>query len=77
MALVSAQKLLLFLGDLARYKEQINETHCFGRAKSWYVKAQQIQPKNGRPYNQLAVLSIYSVIYINLMYFIFCLINYF
>lgn len=28
---------------------------------SWYLKAQQIAPKNGRPYNQLAVLAVYTV----------------
>ncbi|NXY49376.1 EST1A protein, partial [Ceuthmochares aereus] len=27
---------------------------------SWYLKAQQIAPKNGRPYNQLALLAIYT-----------------
>lgn len=27
---------------------------------SWYLKAQQIAPKNGRPYNQLAILAVYT-----------------
>jgi len=31
--------------------------YCF----SWYTKAQQIAPKNGRPYNQLAILALYTV----------------
>jgi protein SMG6 len=61
LALVSAQKLFLFLGDLARYREQINQTNNFGRAKNYYVKAQQIVPRNGRPFNQLALLAVYSV----------------
>lgn len=61
LALVSAQKIFLFLGDLARYREQINQTNNFGRAKNYYVKAQQIVPKNGRPFNQLALLAVYSV----------------
>lgn len=61
LALVSAQKVFLFLGDLARYREQINQTNNFGRAKNYYVKAQQIVPKNGRPFNQLALLAVYSV----------------
>jgi protein SMG6 len=61
LALVSAQKLFLFLGDLARYSEQINETQNYTKAKQWYLKAQQVVPKNGRPYNQLALLSVYSV----------------
>jgi protein SMG6 len=58
---VSAQKLFLFLGDLARYSQQINETQDFTKSKEWYLKAQQVVPKNGRPYNQLALLSVYAV----------------
>lgn len=61
LALVSAQKIFLFLGDLARYREQINQTNNFGRAKNFYVKAQQVVPNNGRPFNQLALLAVYSV----------------
>lgn len=61
LALISAQKIFLFLGDLARYREQINQTNNFGRAKNFYVKAQQVVPKNGRPFNQLALLAVYSV----------------
>lgn len=62
-ALISAQKIFLFLGDLARYREQINppKQNNFGKAKQYYMKAQQIVPRNGRPYNQLALLSVYSV----------------
>ncbi|VDD80285.1 unnamed protein product [Mesocestoides corti] len=57
---ISAQKLMLFLGDLARYEEMINGGHNFGKARSWYQKAQLLIPKSGRPYNQLAVLAIYT-----------------
>ncbi|CAH0406478.1 unnamed protein product [Chilo suppressalis] len=60
LALISVQKLYIFLGDLARYKEQVNETNNFAKSKFWYTKAQQINPKNGRPYNQLAILAIYA-----------------
>ncbi|XP_045542788.1 uncharacterized protein LOC106720366 [Papilio machaon] len=60
LALISVQKLYVFLGDLARYKEQVNETNNFAKSKFWYTKAQQINPKNGRPYNQLALLAIYA-----------------
>uniref|UniRef100_A0A182Y4V0 Telomerase-binding protein EST1A n=1 Tax=Anopheles stephensi TaxID=30069 RepID=A0A182Y4V0_ANOST len=69
LALVSAQKLFLFLGDLARYREQITDGHNFRKAKQWYVKAQQILPKNGRPYNQLALLSVYEKRKIDAVYF--------
>lgn len=34
---------------------------------SWYLKAQQIAPKNGRPYNQLALLAVYTVSDMELM----------
>ncbi|CAG4989650.1 unnamed protein product [Parnassius apollo] len=60
LALISVQKLYVFLGDLARYKEQVNETNNYAKSKFWYTKAQQINPKNGRPYNQLALLAIYA-----------------
>ncbi|XP_047510080.1 uncharacterized protein LOC125052988 isoform X2 [Pieris napi] len=60
LAMVSVQKLYVFLGDLARYKEQVNETNNYSKSKIWYTKAQQVNPKNGRPYNQLAILAIYA-----------------
>ncbi|XP_058126851.1 telomerase-binding protein EST1A [Anopheles ziemanni] len=69
LALVSAQKICLFLGDLARYREQISEGNNFRKSKQWYVKAQQIQPKHGRPYNQLALLSVYAKRKIDAVYF--------
>lgn len=64
LALVSTQKMFLFLGDLARHRELINETQNYGIARQWYTKAQQIMPNNGRPYYQLGVLSVYSVSYL-------------
>ncbi|VDL81026.1 unnamed protein product [Schistocephalus solidus] len=57
---LSAQKLMLFLGDLARYEELITGGQNYGKARSWYQKAQLLVPKNGRPYNQLAVLAVYT-----------------
>ncbi|KAJ8680347.1 hypothetical protein QAD02_016134, partial [Eretmocerus hayati] len=60
LALISAQKLFLFLGDLARYKELANESVNYGKSRQWYLKAQQINPKNGRPYSQLALLATYA-----------------
>lgn len=61
LALVSVQKMFIYLGDLARYREMVSDTNNFGKAKQYYSKAQQLLPNNGRPYNQLALLSIYSV----------------
>ncbi|XP_058267513.1 telomerase-binding protein EST1A isoform X2 [Hemibagrus wyckioides] len=59
-ALISAQRCMICLGDVARYREQANDSSNYGKARSWYLKAQQIAPKNGRPYNQLAVLAVYT-----------------
>ncbi|CAH1122300.1 unnamed protein product [Ceutorhynchus assimilis] len=60
LALVSTQKIFLFIGDLGRYREQVNETANYGKCRQWYIKSHEINPKNGKPYNQLAVLAVYS-----------------
>jgi len=60
LAIVSCQKILIFLGDLARYREIASETSNYGKARSWYTKANLTNPKNGRPYNQLAILALYA-----------------
>ena len=55
-ALVSAQKCLLCLGDLARYKEMIQNTSNYGKARQYYEKARYIDTRNAKPFNQLAIL---------------------
>ncbi|XP_056008638.1 telomerase-binding protein EST1A-like isoform X3 [Ostrea edulis] len=62
LAVLSIQRLMINLGDIARYREQMNHSGKvnYGRARSWYTKAQQLAPKNGRPYNQLAILGLYT-----------------
>ncbi|PIO35026.1 hypothetical protein AB205_0207450 [Aquarana catesbeiana] len=47
-------------GDIARYRELAADICKYGKARSWYLKAQHIAPKNGRPYNHLALLAIYT-----------------
>ncbi|XP_047234758.1 telomerase-binding protein EST1A isoform X3 [Girardinichthys multiradiatus] len=59
-ALISAQRCMICQGDIARYREQATNSANYGKARSWYLKAQQIAPKNGRPYNQLALLALYT-----------------
>uniref|UniRef100_A0A671PJA3 Telomerase-binding protein EST1A n=1 Tax=Sinocyclocheilus anshuiensis TaxID=1608454 RepID=A0A671PJA3_9TELE len=59
-ALISAQRCMICQGDIARYCEQASDSANYGKARSWYLKAQQIAPKNGRPYNQLALLAVYT-----------------
>lgn len=61
MVIISAQKMLICLGDLCRYKEQALDSANFAKARDYYLKAQQLAPKNGKPYNQLALLAVYSV----------------
>ncbi|XP_074640176.1 telomerase-binding protein EST1A-like [Tubulanus polymorphus] len=60
LALLSCQRVMICLGDIARYREQSNDTCNYGKARSWYLKAQQVAPKNGKPYNQLAILAVYT-----------------
>ncbi|XP_054720086.1 LOW QUALITY PROTEIN: telomerase-binding protein EST1A-like [Uloborus diversus] len=69
IVLISTQKLLIYLGDLSRYKEQASQTANFGKARSWYLKAQVIAPKNGRPYNQLAILALNARRKLDAVYF--------
>ncbi|KRT84824.1 hypothetical protein AMK59_2889, partial [Oryctes borbonicus] len=45
LVLISIQKIFLYLGDLLRYKEQVNETSNYGKCRQWYVKAHEINPK--------------------------------
>ncbi|KAF7244216.1 Telomerase-binding protein EST1A [Varanus komodoensis] len=59
-ALISAQRSLICQGDICRYREQGSDMANYGKARSWYLKAQHIAPKNGRPYNQLALLAVYT-----------------
>lgn len=40
LALISTQKLLLFLGDLSRYKEQANDSTIYGFARQYVFLVQ-------------------------------------
>ena len=57
LALIVAQKILIYLGDLSRYREQINGTTNYGRARQYYLKANHLDMRNGRPFNMLAILA--------------------
>ncbi|RDD46547.1 Telomerase-binding protein EST1A [Trichoplax sp. H2] len=63
LALVSCHRCYIALGDLARYQEQIQDSCNYGVARRYYLKAQVLLPKNGKVYNQLAVIAIYAVRY--------------
>uniref|UniRef100_A0A182FJ62 DNA/RNA-binding domain-containing protein n=1 Tax=Anopheles albimanus TaxID=7167 RepID=A0A182FJ62_ANOAL len=71
LALVSAQKLSLFVGDTCRYQLEVYESSppdakghpipipdAYNTLKRIYIMAREIIPKNSRPYNQLALLAI-------------------
>ncbi|KAL8575869.1 hypothetical protein ACOMHN_014874 [Nucella lapillus] len=60
LAVLSAQRTMMFLGDIARYREQAAHSSNYGKARHWYMQAQKLAPKNGRPYNQLAILAVYT-----------------
>ncbi|KAH8256511.1 hypothetical protein KR032_012288 [Drosophila birchii] len=56
---VVAQRLLICLGDLSRYRVNHVQSTDYLEAARYYLKAQELVPGNGAPYNQLAVISIY------------------
>lgn len=58
LALLSCQRTFISLGDIARYREQVMGTLNYGQSRHSYLQAQILAPKNGRPYNQLAILAV-------------------
>ncbi|XP_075250230.1 uncharacterized protein LOC142342648 isoform X3 [Convolutriloba macropyga] len=56
-AMNSAFKLQIGLGDLHRYLENAQGNQDFTLAKQAYTSAHNLQPKNGRAFNQLAIIS--------------------
>ena len=60
MALLCCHHFMIFLGDLERYKIHLLSVKEWSVARSCYLKASKIAPKNGKPYNQLAVIAVYA-----------------
>ena len=60
MALLSCHHLMIFLGDIERYKQNLSSSKEWSVARSCYLKAIKIAPRNGKPYNQLAVIAVYA-----------------
>ncbi|CAM6086076.1 unnamed protein product [Calypogeia fissa] len=60
---LSCHRCLIFLGDLARYKESHGEADVRSRdwsvAAGYYQQAISLWPSSGNPHNQLAVLATY------------------
>lgn len=64
LALVSAQKIFLFLGDLARYREQANETTNYGKSRQYVYKCYLIFIKD----IQLQCLILFQFIYLKVVF---------
>ncbi|XP_067938253.1 telomerase-binding protein EST1A-like [Watersipora subatra] len=62
LALIMSQRILICLGDIARYRTQNTQPLVldYGRARRYYLQASHVAPKNGRPYNQLAIIALYA-----------------
>lgn len=60
---LSCHRCLIYLGDLARYKElhgdADGQNHDWSVAANYYLKAVSFWPASGNPHNQLAVLATY------------------
>ncbi|CAG8627983.1 11866_t:CDS:2, partial [Acaulospora colombiana] len=59
---LSCHKILIFLGDLARYRELQNDKlrKNWSTACDYYNNARQLVPESGNPHNQLAVIATYN-----------------
>lgn len=60
LALLTCHRCLIFLGDLERYYQHVNDTHSYSKAERFYRQALELLPENGNPHNQLAVVSTYT-----------------
>ena len=64
----SVQRILVYLGDLARYKSRETDDGRCSNALQFYLKAVQVFPHDGNPHNQLAVLATYQNFSLNAVY---------
>jgi tetratricopeptide (TPR) repeat protein len=60
LALLTCHRCLIFLGDLERYHQHVNDTRNYSKAERYYRQALELLPENGNPHNQLAVVSTYT-----------------
>jgi len=58
LALLSSHHILICLGDIERYQGQFHTNQNWASIRSWYLKANKLAPKNGKPYNQLGVIAV-------------------
>lgn len=55
---MSCHHILICLGDVERYQGQFLANQNWASIRSWYLKANKLAPKNGKPYNQLGVIAV-------------------
>ncbi|TKR78281.1 hypothetical protein L596_019112 [Steinernema carpocapsae] len=60
-ALLSIQRHMVHIGDLHRYKVMIRGIKDYSFSRLWYSKGAQLNPSNGRTYNQLALIATYAI----------------
>eukprot|EP00116_Pleurobrachia_bachei_P001679 sb/3461941/ len=72
LALLLLHKIFLWVGDLFRYLAQAREVDEWGQARTYYLMAQTLAPRNPRPYHQLALLGKYAHRRLHAVYY-FCL----
>ena len=60
LALVSCHHILISLGDIERYHAQFQPSQNWAAIRMWYLKASKLAPKDGKPYNQLAVVAVFA-----------------
>ncbi|VBB26689.1 unnamed protein product [Acanthocheilonema viteae] len=69
VALLSAQRLAVSVGDLHRYSSIVSGIKDYSHARLWYQKAAQLAAGNGRSYNQLALLAVYESKWIDVIFY--------
>lgn len=71
MVLRSAQRLIICFADLYRYKAQIShkDVRTYSFAKSLYWQAHLLEPLNGHPFNQLAVVACYEKKWVDVLFY--------
>lgn len=57
-AVHTCHQCYICLGDISRYCEEISDKADWSKPRNYYLKAVQLAPKDGKPYNQLAVIAI-------------------
>eukprot|EP00794_Sanderia_malayensis_P014310 gene14310-15800_t len=58
LAVRSCHLILLYLGDIERYIADLQADNNYSRANEKYQKARSLAPKNGKSYNQLAIVAV-------------------